>query len=169
MKRCNLRRAPAAALTIAFSLLLSGCYTQLTPGPRPSGAPAEPLRAEIDVETLALTTDGASYEIDPDKGYAMVWAVFQNDGEQAVSLAGCPEPPAFVIEMWDDKNWNDVSSVGYACPALYSNHIMQVKPEESFEFQFAIKKPGWYRIRLAVGPYRDFPDALVHSNPFLIR
>jgi hypothetical protein len=170
MKGAFLRRttAPAAFLMIA-SLALSGCYTQLSTGTRLRAAPAEERRPEIDVESLALRTDGAWFDMDPDKGYVTIWAQFENSGEQDVSLAGCPEPPAFVIERWENDDWSDVASVGYSCPALYSNHIAQVRPDEPFEFEFSMKQPGWYRLRLAVGPYRDFPDALLYSNPFLVR
>jgi hypothetical protein len=170
MKRAFLRRAPAAAaFLILSSVLVSGCYTQLSTGPRVSAAPTKERRTEIDVESLNLSTDGAWFDIDPEEGYVTIWAEFENDGEQAVSLAGCPEPPAYVIERWENDEWKDVSSVGYSCPALYSDNIVQVRPEEPFEFDFSMKQPGWYRLRLAVGPYRDFPDALVHSNPFFVR
>lgn len=147
------------------AVLLSGCYTQLAidRGLR------EPQPEPAEIEDLSLTTEEPWYERPQEEESVTVWVALENSGDEAVILAGCPEAPSFIVEKWDDDSWREEMARGFDCPAILSEHLMELDPGEWLEIRLFLRDPGWYRVYLPVGPNRDFPDAILYSNQFLIK
>jgi hypothetical protein len=153
----------------AACLLISGCYTQV----RTDVVKVDPVREQpqthIDMDDLTVTTERPWYE-KPQAGLdVLVKARFENHGYRRVILSGCPHPPAVVVEEWDGATWQDGVTLGIYCKEIHSKQVMEFEPGDWLDFDFHLGYPGWYRIRLLVGPDAEHPTAFVHSNQFLIK
>jgi hypothetical protein len=156
-----------SALPLAlFSLVMAGCYTQLkTDLIKYEPVPEPP---HISVKDLSVTVDRPWYDRSPSDSYVTIGARFDNNSDVPVLLAGCPHPPAMVIEEWQGGEWQDGLHIGLFCQ-FPGKKTVKIKGRESLEFEIHLKYPGWYRVRLLVGPDMWHPLANVYSSQFLIR
>jgi hypothetical protein len=158
----------AVALAIVC-LPAAGCYTQLQTDVVKVEPVREPPPGHVRTDDLSFTTDRPWYESSQTDGHVIVGAVFENNGYVPVPLSGCPHPPSVVIEEWDGEEWKDGRSIGIFCLAIHSVQVVDIDPGESFSFEVKIEYPGWYRLRLLLGPNPRRPTAVVHSSQFLVR
>lgn len=169
MRRYFIRHIRSFALAVLGSILLPGCYTQLAldgTASEPTGGRYQPW---ADVEYLKLRTERPWYELSSEDEHVEIWAEIENTGRATVPLAGCPNPPSFVIEEWDGSSWWDEASRGIFCEEKYRTRVMELRPGELVEFKFRLREKGWYRLRLLIGPDLNSPDAVAYSNQFLVK
>jgi hypothetical protein len=150
-------------------LVVAGCYTQLRVETSRSAAAIEPPPAHAAIDSLSLTTEFPWHNAPPSGRWVTIGAKFTNNSDVPVLLRGCPHPPSVAVDQWDGSRWQEKFTQGIWCLAMYSTKTVKLEPGDSFEFELHIQYPGWYRIRLLVGPDTSHPDAVVHSNQFLIR
>jgi hypothetical protein len=174
MAHFNKRHALGAIAVITACTLISGCYTQLQTDVVKVDTVREPVRerpqTHVGTDDLSVTTEYPWYEkpllLDDE---VTINARFENNAHYPVLLGGCPHPPSSVIEEWNGSTWEDGLTIGIICQAIYSRQVLEFEPGDWLDFEFHLKHPGWYRIRLRVGPDAKRPTAVVHSNQFLIK
>jgi hypothetical protein len=169
MRRSKMWNISGAFLATLVALAAAGCYTQLRTRGYDYESRREPPHAGVAAEELIVRTDRPWYEKSLTEDYVTIGARLDNNGDASILLSGCPEPPAAVIEEWAGDEWVEGSAVGFACFGVHSLKKAEVPPGDCFEFELHLGDPGWYRLRLSVGPDPRRPEATVYSNEFLIR
>lgn len=112
------------------------------------------LTAASDRATYALA-EGAEPEI-----------TLQHGGGPAVVLAGCPAPPAAILERRGAQGWGQEATRGVLCQAIYTTTLDTLSAGSARTFPIVVTRAGTYRVRVLVGPDPGLPQRSVLSNEF---
>jgi hypothetical protein len=157
----------AIGIAVVGVALLGGCYTQIKTARVEDTVPPE--TSLVILEDLTVETDHPWYDRSPSGRYVTIRAVLENHGRKGVFVSGCPYPPSYVIEKWDDGVWEEDVTYGVACTGFQSTKTVRLRPGESLEFDAHAKFPGWYRICVLVGRKNEHPIGVAYSSQFLVK
>lgn len=101
-------------------------------------------------------------------GDGLVELRVQNTGQVAVSLAGCPNAPSFVVERQQGERWAESISVNRICPAIYTPTTLSLTAGAVAVQRVELTQPGVFRARLFVGPDQQRPAQIVTTASVLL-
>lgn len=104
------------------------------------------------LDYVHVTVPADSYAIDAATGAVSVPVVIRS--EHDIMLAGCPETPALVVQLWAGEHWNDHSQLNRPCARSRAGAtVVRLFEHDSITSSVAVTVPGRYRVGLAVPWY----------------
>lgn len=140
-------------LGLALAVALAGCGDTVPP----TGVEGTTLSIRMQPENYRL-----SMSVTPT-------FTLRHEGGRPVSLAGCPTPPAAILQRRDDSGvWTDESQVGIICLAIHVTTVDTLHAGEQVQFQLRPMREGLYRVRVLAGENLAEPVGIIQSAEFRV-